>query len=155
MWTMSRPLTPAQRDGLLRLARAWAAGEPQPWDDLRPQTREALRRAGLADRGIAPAGLFAVGLQDVAVLEWYRQLRRAAEAEARLREHRQTWLAAVPLQYDSFGRPVPLVTAADLRAAADALWPLEDTAAEARRQAEWLEGPARAEVRAALGGTDV
>jgi hypothetical protein len=152
---MSKPLTPAQRDGLLRLARAWAAGEPQPWDDLRPQTREALRRLHLADMRILPDGLAAVGLHGVAVWEWRRQVWRAADADARLYAHLLQWFSTVPLQYNAYGRPVPVVTAADLRAAADALGPLEDTAAEARRQAEWLEGPARAEVRAALGVDDV
>lgn len=152
---MSKPLTPSQRDGLLRLARAWAAGEPQPWDDLRPQTREALRRLHLADMGILPAGLMALSYRGPAVRAWVEQLQVVANASHARDAHRQEWWSGVPLRHPMYGGAVPLVTPDQLRAAADRLQPLEDAHAAAWREAMRLQAAARAEVRAALGGTDV
>jgi hypothetical protein len=142
-------LSNAQLDALLRLARAWAAGQPEPWDDIRPQTREALRRAGFADGGIGPAGLYALFVAGPAVGAWAAQLRRVAEADARRRSYLQAWWAEVPRAHP-YGGAVPLVTSADLRAAAYGLAPLEVALDEARGQAWELEEAARAEVRAAL-----
>ena len=142
-------LSDAQRDALLRLAQSWCRGRAEPWDDIRPQTREALRRLGLADMGILPAGLRTLGVAGPAVAEWDKQLRRADENHHRFRAHMRAWWAEVPVARDWEGA-TPLLTVADLRAAADKLWGYEDAAQEAKRQAVWVEGPARAEVRAAL-----
>jgi hypothetical protein len=146
---MSKPLSSAQLDALLRLAQFWCRGRPQPWHDIRPQTRQALRRAGLADMGITPAGLYALGLTGPAVAEWAKQVRRAAENHDRFRGHLREWWASVPVARD-WGGATPLISVAELRAAADALAGYEEAAEEAKRQAVWVEGPARAEVRAAL-----
>lgn len=148
---MGKPLSDAQRDALLRLVRCWALGQPQPWDAIRPQTREGLRRAGLADGGITPRGLAALGFLGPAVTEWAKELRRAAETRARFRARLREWWAQVPVARGYDGA-TPLLSVADLRAAVEALGPYEQTAEEAERQAVWVEPRAHAEVRAAMGG---
>lgn len=147
-------MSDAQRDALVRLAQAWAAGKPEPWDDLRPQTREALRRAKFADQGILPAGLYALFVAGPAVAEWATQLQAAAQASRERDGHLQAWWRAVPRRHP-YGDVVPVLTVADLRAAADALAPLEAAHVAAWREAMHLQAAARAEVRAAMGVDDV
>lgn len=142
-------LSEAQREALSKLARAWAAAQPEPWDSIRPQTREALRRAGLADGCILPAGLMALHVDGTATRVWAMQLQAAAQTSRARDGHLQAWWRAIPRHHLHTGA-VPVLTVADLRAAADGLAPLEAAHVAATAEAERLQDLARAEVRAAL-----
>ncbi len=146
-------LSEAQREALVRLAQSWCRGRAQPCDALRPQTREALRRAGLADGGILPKGLCRIGLNGSAVIAWEKQMRVAAQASRARDEHVWKWFRDMPMRTCDMGR-IGAVTAATLREAADALAPLEAAHVAACAEALRLQEAARGEVRAALGVDD-